>query len=238
MALPLASHDQHVAPTPAVPITTVITAPMNRVWRHPKGYLEGCAITEHGIVTVYSQGSATEVPSTDLQFVWEGRLYSRSMNKRFTQRALVMLANRYAREVRWTRRSSASRAPSSKAARRQGEARADRTQRGPGCGLGAHKGPLYLLAYGPGVRRAQDGQPVHGRGVQVGLEAADEGRAGGRRHPRAVHVPRSSRPHTTYYELKFGDLPDMHADPATTARVYERSRQAKRQPCSVGTNLG
>jgi hypothetical protein len=33
-------------------------------------------------------------------------------------------------------------------------------------------------------------------------------------------------------------LPDMHADPATTARVYERSRQAKRQPCSVGTNLG
>lgn len=35
--------------------------------------------------------------------------------------------------------------------------------------------------------------------------------------------------YATYYKLKFGDLPDMHADPATTARVYERSRQAKRQ---------
>jgi integrase len=35
--------------------------------------------------------------------------------------------------------------------------------------------------------------------------------------------------YTTYYKLKFGDLPDMHADPATTARVYERSRQARRK---------
>lgn len=35
--------------------------------------------------------------------------------------------------------------------------------------------------------------------------------------------------YTTYYKLRFGDLPDMHADPATTARVYERSRQVKRK---------
>jgi integrase len=35
--------------------------------------------------------------------------------------------------------------------------------------------------------------------------------------------------YTTYYKLRFGDLPDMHADPATTARVYERSRQVKRR---------
>jgi integrase len=35
--------------------------------------------------------------------------------------------------------------------------------------------------------------------------------------------------YTTYYKLKFGDLPDMHADPATTARVYERSRQVRRK---------
>jgi integrase len=35
--------------------------------------------------------------------------------------------------------------------------------------------------------------------------------------------------YTTYYKLKFGELPDMHADPATTARVYERSRQVRRR---------
>lgn len=35
--------------------------------------------------------------------------------------------------------------------------------------------------------------------------------------------------YTTYYKLRFGDLPEMHADPGTTARVYERSREVKRK---------
>lgn len=35
--------------------------------------------------------------------------------------------------------------------------------------------------------------------------------------------------YATYYKLKFQALPDMHADPATTARVYERSRVARRK---------
>jgi integrase len=35
--------------------------------------------------------------------------------------------------------------------------------------------------------------------------------------------------YTTYYKLKFGQLPEMHADPATTARVYERSREVRRK---------
>lgn len=35
--------------------------------------------------------------------------------------------------------------------------------------------------------------------------------------------------YTTYFKLKFGELPDLHADPGTTARVYERSKQTKRQ---------
>jgi integrase len=35
--------------------------------------------------------------------------------------------------------------------------------------------------------------------------------------------------YTTYYKLKFGALPDMHADPATTAQVYDRSRDVRRQ---------
>lgn len=35
--------------------------------------------------------------------------------------------------------------------------------------------------------------------------------------------------YTTYYKKRFDTLPELHADPATTARVYERSREAKRQ---------
>lgn len=34
--------------------------------------------------------------------------------------------------------------------------------------------------------------------------------------------------YTTYYKLKFDALPELHADPGTTARVYERSREARR----------
>ncbi|MBF5006301.1 integrase [Diaphorobacter sp. NR2-3-3-1] len=35
--------------------------------------------------------------------------------------------------------------------------------------------------------------------------------------------------YTTYYKRRFDALPELHADPATTARVYERSREAKRR---------
>lgn len=35
--------------------------------------------------------------------------------------------------------------------------------------------------------------------------------------------------YATYFKLKFQALPDMHADPASTARVYERSRVARRK---------
>ncbi|WP_436309450.1 tyrosine-type recombinase/integrase [Variovorax sp. LjRoot130] len=34
--------------------------------------------------------------------------------------------------------------------------------------------------------------------------------------------------YTTYFKLKFGDLPELHADPKTTAGVYERSREVRR----------
>lgn len=76
-----------------------LTSPWNRVWRHPHGYLEGCVITPHGIVAVYSQGGENEVPSTNLTFVYEGRVYSRTIPKSYTQRGLVTVANRYAQEV-------------------------------------------------------------------------------------------------------------------------------------------
>lgn len=35
--------------------------------------------------------------------------------------------------------------------------------------------------------------------------------------------------YATYFKLKFKELPDMHADPGTTARVYERSREVRRK---------
>lgn len=78
-----------------------LTAPINRVWKHPAGYLEGCVFTPSGIVNVYSQGGDSEVPSTNLDFVWEGRLYSRRIDKRYSRRGLVTVAHRYAEEIRW-----------------------------------------------------------------------------------------------------------------------------------------
>lgn len=35
--------------------------------------------------------------------------------------------------------------------------------------------------------------------------------------------------YTTYYKLRFGELPEMHADGATTNRVYERTKQVRRR---------
>lgn len=34
--------------------------------------------------------------------------------------------------------------------------------------------------------------------------------------------------YTTYFKLQFGELPELHADPKTTANVYERSREVRR----------
>lgn len=35
--------------------------------------------------------------------------------------------------------------------------------------------------------------------------------------------------YTTYFKLKFGELPELHANPATTAATYERSKQVHRR---------
>lgn len=35
--------------------------------------------------------------------------------------------------------------------------------------------------------------------------------------------------YATYYKLKFGVLPDMHEDPSTTARIYDRATEVRRQ---------
>ena len=35
--------------------------------------------------------------------------------------------------------------------------------------------------------------------------------------------------YTTYFKLRFGELPELHANPATTAGVYERSKVVSRR---------
>jgi integrase len=35
--------------------------------------------------------------------------------------------------------------------------------------------------------------------------------------------------YATYHKLAHGELPEMHANPATTATVYERSREVRRR---------
>jgi hypothetical protein len=35
--------------------------------------------------------------------------------------------------------------------------------------------------------------------------------------------------YTTYFKLKFGELPELHASPGTTAAVYERSKVVSRR---------
>jgi hypothetical protein len=76
-----------------------IDRPFNRIFRHPDGYLDGCVVTEHGIVQVYSQGSKLETPSTSLSFAFNGRFYCRSINRRFTSRGLVTKASDFAAEI-------------------------------------------------------------------------------------------------------------------------------------------
>lgn len=73
---------------------------MNRVWRNKHDNWEGCVVTPNGIVAVYSQGGIDETPSTSLDFVWEGRLYSRRIPRRYSRSGLVTIANRYAAEIR------------------------------------------------------------------------------------------------------------------------------------------
>lgn len=88
-----------------------VLAPMNRVYKQPGGYLEGCVITDRGIVYVYSQGGemdgVKETPMTQMQIVIGGRLYSRSIARRYTSRGIVTVANRFAQEADQTSAASA-----------------------------------------------------------------------------------------------------------------------------------
>lgn len=62
-------------------------------------YLIGNVVTKLGIVSVYSQGGDPDRRHTRLDFAYNGKLWIRNIRRRFTQRGLVTLANRWAHFV-------------------------------------------------------------------------------------------------------------------------------------------
>ena len=57
-------------------------------------WFDGCVRTEHGFVRIYSEKNHTL-----LMFIQDGQEFSRRYSKGFSQRGLVTLAARFAREM-------------------------------------------------------------------------------------------------------------------------------------------
>lgn len=73
--------------------------PWNQIYERDC-WLDGCVVTEHSIVQVYSQGDDQHLYFTSLSLVKDGVWHDRNISgKRYTQRGLVTLAKRYAAEV-------------------------------------------------------------------------------------------------------------------------------------------
>ena len=79
--------------------TMKLSRPISRIRRMPENYLDGHVLTPHGIVSCYSQGSATDTPHTSLTVVINGRMYTRGFNRRYSTRGMVTLAARFAAEL-------------------------------------------------------------------------------------------------------------------------------------------
>ncbi len=78
---------------------TIGNCPCNRMTER-EDWTEGTVITKHGIVEVYTEGGEDVRGFTKVSVVHDGILRTRSVyDKRYTQRGLVTLANRYAEEI-------------------------------------------------------------------------------------------------------------------------------------------
>jgi hypothetical protein len=79
----------------------IVDRPLDRVFTDPRGWRHGSVITSLGAVVVYADNRETTAkPCTSFDFVWQGRLYHRSIEGRvFTKRGIVTMAGRFAREV-------------------------------------------------------------------------------------------------------------------------------------------
>ena len=68
--------------------------------RDMKGWTEGSIATEHGIVSVYSQGYNDNRDFTRLDLVHDGYCHCRSIKgKRYSHRGLITQAKRFASEI-------------------------------------------------------------------------------------------------------------------------------------------
>lgn len=64
------------------------------------GTLNGTVYTPHRIVKVYSQGNKNGLsPSTFMEFVFDGKGYTRYLNRYYKSRYLVTLAKAFAKEI-------------------------------------------------------------------------------------------------------------------------------------------
>jgi len=63
--------------------------------RDTTGYVE----TEHGIVVVYADTWNDDTSATRLEMVISGRSYDRTWERRFTDKGISRLANKFARDV-------------------------------------------------------------------------------------------------------------------------------------------
>jgi len=61
-------------------------------------YETGTVRTFFGIVEVYSQGKLNHSNHTRIDFIFNGRSFRRTFNKRYSKKYLVTLANRFAKE--------------------------------------------------------------------------------------------------------------------------------------------
>ena len=63
------------------------------------GTFNGTVYTPHGIVKVYSQGIKGLIPSTFMEFVFDGKNHVRHFNRYYKSRYLVTLAKAFAKEI-------------------------------------------------------------------------------------------------------------------------------------------
>lgn len=61
-------------------------------------YLEGEVVTPHGYVTVLAY-TYPDRSLTRMDFIWNGRIYSRTFQKRYSKRYIVTLGRRFVEDV-------------------------------------------------------------------------------------------------------------------------------------------
>jgi hypothetical protein len=72
----------------------------NRTEERREGWLDGEVATPWGFVVCYAQGSEKHRHHTRLDFIHNGRLYSRNFSgKRFTKRGIKTKAMKFAKEI-------------------------------------------------------------------------------------------------------------------------------------------